>query len=147
MKAILSLFFVSNTRTKNAELLADWLIHNDIPEVKLQRRMNEEDFKEIKKLIRNGVGLCSYDIFLYKNHNGRSEQIPFDRYYMESAFGHKGDFDVNVLEIVNIDTSKPWILEENEGMELIRYLCSLKERRKKWDFIVGCLRTEQMRSN
>ena len=58
----------SNDRAENAELLANWLIHNDIPEVKLQRRMNEEDFKEIKKLIRNGVGLCSYDIFLYKNH-------------------------------------------------------------------------------
>jgi len=41
---------------------------------------------------------------------------------MESASGHKGDFDVSVLEIVDIDTSKPWILEENEGMESIRYL-------------------------
>ena len=79
--------------------------------------------------------------------NGRSEQIPFDRYYMESASGHKGDFDVSVLEIVDIDTSKPWILEENEGMESIRYLQFVKRKKKKWDFIVGCLRTEQMRSH
>lgn len=112
----------SNSRTRNAELLADWLIHNDIPVVKLQRRMNEEDFEEIKKLIKNGVG-CVHTISSYTRiTNGRSEQIPFDRYYMESASGHRGDFDVSVLEIVDVDTSKPWVLEENEGMESIRYL-------------------------
>lgn len=111
----------SSQGAKNEELLADWILNNEIPVIKLQGRMNEEDFEKIKSIIKNGIG-CAHVLSSYTSiSNGHRKQVPLEQYYLESASGHRGDFDLSVIEIVDVDTSKLWFLDDNEGIESVRY--------------------------
>ncbi len=104
----------SNDRAENAELLANWLLNRkDIPEYQFSETLTDSDMKKIRKMIVTGVG-CVHVV-------GYSEGILYDRYYMENVFSSEIDINLSAVKIVEIDTSKIWMLNECNGKEIVHY--------------------------
>lgn len=104
---------ISNDRAENAELFANWLLNRkDIPEYKFSETLTDADLRKIKKLIE-GMG-CVHVV-------GYSDGVLYDRYYMENAFSSENDVNISTVKIVDVDTSKIWTLDENDGKEEVRY--------------------------
>ncbi len=105
---------ISNDRAENAELLANWLLNRkDIPEYKFNENLTDTDVEKIRKMIVTGVG-CVRVV-------GYSDGILYDRYYMENAFSSEIEINLSAVKIIDVDTSKIWTLDENDGKEEVRY--------------------------